>query len=417
MSNVKEILLPKMEEWQQDVFNAMLDSRGTGKRFVVKAKRQVGKSILAIILLIKFSLEQKGISLLIEPTLAQARRVFKQIVDCLEGSGAITQANASLLTIQFANGSEILFKSCEQNTDALRGFTVSNLCVIDEGAFADSEIYNIVYPTTDAHNAPILIISTPLFTNGEYYNLYTKGLTPNDKVISFDWSKYDTSKYLSNEKLEFYKETVAPLKFKSEYLGEFVEEGSYTFGNITQCINNNDFLIPRYAGIDWGAGNDGDYTAVTLMDDEYNVIKVVSFKNLDAVEQIDKISTLINSLPSLVKVQVEMNSIGRVFYDNLKNKVKVHIKKFVTTNETKRKIIEQLIQAFQQQKITIPNDAELIKELQHYAIQKTKTGYTYNGENGVNDDYVISLALCYDIALNGRKIENNMKLNNIISLC
>ena len=417
MSKVKDILLPKMEEWQEEVFNAMLDSRGTGKRFVVKAKRQVGKSILAIILLIKFSLEKKGISLVVEPTLSQSRRVFKQIVDALEGSGAITQANATLLTIQFANGSEILFKSCEQNTDALRGFTVSNLCVIDEGAFADNEIYNIVYPTTDAHNAPILIISTPLFTNGEFYELYKKGLTQNDKIQSFDWSKYDTSKYLSNDKLEFYRETVAPLKFKSEYLGEFIEEGSYTFGNITQCINNNDFLTPRYAGIDWGAGNNGDYTAVTLMDDDYNVIKVVSFKNLDAVEQIDKISTLINSLPSLQKIQVEMNSIGRVFYDNLKNKVKVHIKKFVTTNESKRKIIEQLIQAFQQQKISIPNDAELIKELQHYAIQKTKSGYTYNGEDGVNDDYVISLALCYDIALNNRKIDNNTNINKIFSLC
>ena len=53
------IVLPKLEEWQQDVFNAMLNSRGTGKRFVVKAKRQVGKSILAITLLIKFSLEKK----------------------------------------------------------------------------------------------------------------------------------------------------------------------------------------------------------------------------------------------------------------------------------------------------------------------------------------------------------------------
>ena len=46
--------------------------------------------------------------------------------------------------------------------------------------------------------------------------------------------------------------------------------------------------------------------------------------------------------------------------------------------------------------ILIPNDEEMIRELQHYSVEKTKTGYTYNGADGVNDDYVIALALVYD---------------------
>lgn len=401
---MREVILPPLEVWQQEVFDLVKDAQNSGKRYVVKAKRQVGKSILCIVLLIYYSLNKKGISLLIEPTQAQCRRVFKQIVDCLEGSGIITQANATLLTITFVNGAEIIFKSCEQNTDSLRGYTVSNICIIDEGAFCPVDIYNIVYPMTDAHNAPILIVSTPLFANGEYYELYQKGLIPNDKIVSFDWSKYDTSKYLSNEKLQFYKETVAPLKFKSEYLGEFIEEGSYTFGNVSNAVNNSIFKgLPKYAGIDWATGNNGDFTVLTLMDSNKNVVDIHSFKNLDAVEQVDKLASIINSYPTLKKVQVEMNSIGRVFYDNLRRQVKVYIKRFTTDNKTKRKIIEQLIQAFEKGEITIPDDAELIKELQHYAVEKTKTGYTYNGADGVNDDYVISLALCYDIA----KEENN----------
>lgn len=405
---MREVILPPLEVWQQEVFDVVKDAQNSGQRFIIKAKRQVGKSILCIVLLIYYSLNKKGISLLIEPTQAQCRRVYKQIVDCLEGSGIITQANATLLTITFINGSEIIFKSCEQNTDSLRGYTVSNICIIDEGAFCPTDIYNIIYPMTDAHNAPILIVSTPLFANGEYYELYQKGLIPNDKIVSFDWSKYDTSKYLSDEKLEFYRQTVAPLKFKSEYLGEFIEEGSYTFGNINECVNNTIFKgLPKYGGIDWATGNNGDYTVLTLMDNNKNVVDIHSFKNLDAVEQVDKLASIINSYPSLKKIQVEMNSIGRVFYDNLKRQVKVYIKRFTTTNESKRKIIEQLIQAFSNNLITIPNDNELLKELQHYAVEKTKTGYTYNGIDGVNDDYVISLALCYDIA---KEDNNNFQL-------
>lgn len=401
---MREVILPPLEIWQQEVFDVVKDAQNSGKRFIIKAKRQVGKSILCIVLLIYYSLNKKGISLLIEPTQAQCRRVYKQIVDCLEGSDLIVQANATLLTITFVNGSEIIFKSCEQNTDSLRGYTVSNICIIDEGAFCPTDIYNIVYPMTDAHNAPILIVSTPLFANGEYFELYQKGLIPNDKIMSFDWSKYDTSKYLSNEKLEFYRQTVAPLKFKSEYLGEFIEEGSYTFGNINECVDNTIFKgLPKYGGIDWATGNNGDFTVLTLMDSNKNVVDIHSFKNLDAVEQVDKLASIINSYPTLKKIQVEMNSIGRVFYDNLRRQVKVYIKRFTTDNISKRKIIEQLIQAFEKGEITIPDDAELIKELQHYAVEKTKTGYTYNGADGVNDDYVISLALCYDVA----KEENN----------
>ena len=114
--------------------------------------------------------------------------------------------------------------------------------------------------------------------------------------------------------------------------------------------------MPKYGGIDWATGNNGDYTVLTLMDEHKNVVDIHSFKNLDAVEQVDKLASIINSYPTLKKIQVEMNSIGRVFYDNLKRQVKVYIKRFTTTNETKRKIIEQLIQAFERQLITIPNN-------------------------------------------------------------
>ena len=395
-----EIVLPKLEPWQKDVFEAMLDSRGSGKRYIIKARRQCGKSVLAIVLLIKFSLEEKCINVCVEPTQAQSRRVFKQIVDCLQGSGVIKSANATLLTIEFINGSEILFKSQEQR-DALRGFTVSGLLVIDEGAFITTDIYNILYPCCDANNAPILIISTPLFRSGEFYNLYSSS---NDMVESFDWSTYDTSKYLSNEKLEYYRQTVTPLKFQSEYLGQFITEGSYIFGDIGSCvkyINKINSLPPKYGGIDWASGNGGDFTVLTLMSMDGKLVDIVAFKNMDPVTQVEKLAEVINGY-SLDCLQVEMNSIGRIYYDQLRRKVKCHISQFNTTNDSKRKIIEQLVTAFQKQTITIPNDEELIKELQHYAMEKTSKGYTYNGADGVNDDYVMSLALCWD-AYNKKK--------------
>lgn len=394
---IMQIIFPPLEIWQKVVYDDIHNAKGSGDIYVVKSKRQVGKSCLAALLLIEYALKEKCISVVVEPTQAQSRRLFKQITDMMSKTGLVKSANSQLLTMEFSNGSEILFKSAEQR-DALRGFTVSGLLVVDEAAFIPDPIFEILYPTCDANNAPILVISTPLFCSGEFYNLYTRGMNGDKHTKSYNWSEYDTSKYLSKEKLEHYRETISSLKFKSEYLGEFISEGSYIFGDINGCIYSTraDNVKPVYAGIDWGAGNGGDFTVLMLMDRNGVITDIYAFNDLGPVEQINKLAAIISSKPSIKTVCVEMNSIGTIYYDMLKKAIKTDIRKFTTTNDSKRDIIEQLITAFQTQKIGIPYDEELILELQHYTMEKTTKGYTYNGADGVHDDYVMALALVYD---------------------
>ena len=83
----------------------------------------------------------------------------------------------------------------------------------------------------------------------------------------------------------------------------------------------------------------------------------------------------------------------------LKRKINANlIREFDTSNESKRRIIEQLVEAFLQGKIQIIEETRLIKQLQNYAAEKTPGGkITYNGQNGINDDAVIALALVYDL--------------------
>ena len=109
-----QIRFPKLQPWQQDVYKDVHISYRNGHIYVVKSKRQIGKSCLAAILLIEFALLQKCISVVIEPTQAQSRRLFKQISDMMAETGMIKSANSQLLTMEFTNGSEILFKSAEQ---------------------------------------------------------------------------------------------------------------------------------------------------------------------------------------------------------------------------------------------------------------------------------------------------------------
>ena len=394
-----KVKLPRLEEWQQPVFDDFKD--GLFPIQCIKAKRQVGKSIIAEVCVLYKSFDKDGaISVIVEPTLSQCRRVFKQILKAIGGetSPIIKSANATLLELEFNNGSSIILRSAEQNEN-LRGLTVTGVLVIDEAAFIPDDIFDILYPIVDANNSPVIIISTPLFLSGEFYEKYIEGIGGLSPVVkSYNWSEYDTSKYLPKEKLEYYRNHISPLRFKSEYEGEFIEQGSYVMGDVMSVVGDYEPGVPLYGGLDWGNGGENDYSVLILIDASGKISSIHAKNNLSPTSQIDYFSSVINGL-NLRCVEVEMNSIGTVYKDMLQQRTSTYIHEFVTSNESKRRIIEQLITAIQNKLIEIPNDPELIRELQHYNVEKTKTGYTYNGV-GAHDDYVMALAFAYDAYVN-----------------
>lgn len=410
-----DVRMPKLMEWQQPVFADVTNDCGKGMTYCVKAKRQVGKSILAESLLIYFAVRnERSIGTMIEPTLKQCRRVWKQLLTAIGGekSPLVKSANQTLLIIELVNGSEIVFQSAEQG-EALRGMTVKkSLLVIDEGAYIKDDIYNILYPITDALSCPILLISTPLFCSGEFYERYTEGLSydcnrPHQHCKSYDWAKYDTSIFLPPHKLEHYRQTLPELKFRSDYLGEFITEGSYLFGTIkTKPYSTKP---PRYLGVDWSAGEDNDYTVATFMDDDANVTHILHWKDFDATDLVTELANAIASCRTLERVLIEKNSIGKVYGDMLKKELKGRTKQglvdfFITSLDSKRRIIEELVKAVQTDKIGVPDDRELLAEMQHYSAEKTPGGkMTYNGGDGYHDDYVLSLAFALEAKRQGAK--------------
>ena len=125
-SGVLEIELAKLRPWQKDVFDEIIADDGKQLTYVVKARRQVGKSILAESVVLYCAFKRTCISCVVEPTLSQCRRVYKQMVAAIGGekSPVIKSANATLLELEFINGSQVVFKSAEQG-EALRGLTLT----------------------------------------------------------------------------------------------------------------------------------------------------------------------------------------------------------------------------------------------------------------------------------------------------
>lgn len=387
---MNRLQLPRLREWQKDGFDYLYDQKGNGRTLVIKARRQIGKSWLAISLLLHYA-SLRTVSAVVEPTLSQSRRVFKQIVKALAGTGLVESANASTLEITFKNGAEILFKSAQQG-DSIRGFTVTGVLVIDEAAFIEDEIIDILMPLVDANNANVLMISTPLFTSGRFYEEY---ISESENKLVLDWNRYNTECFLSATRLEEYRRKLSPNKFKSEYLGQFITENGLLFNNLNECIGEPTHNNNIYVGIDFATGSGSDYTSICGINDSGEQVFIKRIKDTTPTKQIEWLANIINQY-NVVKILAEKNSIGAVYIDMLKKNISVPITNWNTTNATKKDLVTNLQLALENKNIKILNDEKMLDELRKYQAEVNikSNVVSYNASVG-NDDDVIALMLAW----------------------
>ena len=404
----------KPYSYQKEVCYTLHKRRGTGWVCTVKSRRQTGKSIMIENMLLDYSLNYNNkTSICLSPTLNQSRKVFKDLVAVLSPTGIMKTNNAQTLEIGLINGSQILFKSAEQR-DSLRGYTVSGILCIDEAAFIPDEIFYIVLPWCDVNKAPILITSTPLFKSGFFYNYYCLGLDGKEGYYSFDWSsdkyKEDMDKVLSPEKLEEYRKIMPKAQFKSEYLGEFLDDDSTLFEGFKGCIGEADVKLSQhfYVGIDWGSGKEGDRTVVSVVDNRGKQVYLDFFDDLNTTQQIDRIAGICERFgKNRVSVEPEQNGIGAPMCDLLEQRLQGwNIERFTTTNDSKNDIVKQLQVAFEQKALTILDNETQTRELSMYSMEfnpKTKT-VTYNAPRGTHDDTVCALMFAWDAYKKGSTV-------------
>lgn len=403
-----EVQMFPLEVWQRDLFRAY-ELRQSDAWFVVKAKRQCGKSIAMEGLLIVASLKRgNSFSLFVSPVIQQARKVFQDVQRI--ANQLIAAANASVLEITFTNGSVIKFGSSQQ-ADSLRGFTIkgSGILIIDEAAYCSDDVfYQILVPMTNVNHSNIFIVSTPKFKRGFFYNLYLRGQEHDGKVWSYDWNNYDTSKFLPNETLEIYRQQMPRLAFQSEFLAEFIDGEGSVFTDFNRCVEPFELHEdePTIIGIDWGTGGGGDYTVLSfgqIYGGKVCIASQLAFNDKNATDTISVIADAVKSLKAKrirdIEVVVEKNSIGSVYAQLLNDALPddVHLTLFNTTNKTKDRIVKQVISLFERQRIVLPRDQKLLNELAMYSCEVNANGLPiYNAPSGYHDDRVMSLCFCVD---------------------
>lgn len=395
-----EIVLPKLTGYQKNVYEWLGDPYESGKIAVIKSVRQSGKTFLAMAVLLTMALQhRRTISAIYEPTLSLARNVFKFMTKALEGSGAMVSANGSLLEMELANGSTIYFKSTEQMS---RGLTISGILILDECAYLNNEEIFTILPLVNAHNAPIMIISTPFTQDGYFYKMYLEGLKDDEKIKTFDWSREsEISRFLSDEKKALYKETMSRAKYKTEVLGEFLVDDGLLFTNINACIKEPNLNVKDiYIGIDFATGSEGDYTVISAVNNKGEMVKYFRTNNLSPMAQVDWLVEKINFFKegyTIKRIMAEDNGIGKVYIDALRKKSPSPITEWHTDNRSKNEIVQMFQADMENGLLGILNDEIFLDEVRKYQAEinvRTKT-ITYNAKAGSHDDILMATMIAY----------------------
>ena len=389
----------KPKPWQKVVHDAITAAGPKADAvFVAKSPRQIGKSLLIEMELLRHAMNYKGsVSICVSITFPNCSKIFKELEAGIAGTGLMAQCDRQALEITLINGSKIIFKSAQQR-ESLRGYTIKRggiLC-IDEAAYIPDEIFGTILPWTNVHHANTLIVSTPRIKQGTFYEYYTEGLNGSKFIKSFDLSKFDTSEMLSPEKVELYRRKMSKRQFLTEILGEFSDSGAGVF-DISKDIwlkepvtDYTDISI----GIDWATGSGNDDTVISGFDLSGRQVMLHRTNQLSPTEQIDWIVDIINGIDRrrIRKIVCEHNSIGTVYLDLLKKRLPGYpIEEFVTSNSSKRDIIERLISRVDNESIKLINDKEQYLQFGGYALEITSSGaVTYNGLPGVHDDIVLA---------------------------
>ena len=392
---------PKQREWIDKIEDPQV------KYITLCSGRQIGKTLLAQNMFLKWGLENNNAVLMfVFPVYSQARKVFSEIERVLAPTKLIVSSNKSNYEMTLLNGSKFIFRSAE-NGDSLRGYTLDFL-IIDEAAYIRDDVWNtILKPTILVKGRKVLFISTPKGKNW-FYTQHLRGLDPDQtQYLTLAGSSFDNP-FIPHEELWEAKKTLPEDIFRQEILGEFVDSGGEVFVDLDRFCVLEQYEPPQsnkkyYAGVDVGRQN--DYSVLTIFDQNGTMVYMYRERQKTWGEMVDYIAQKLGEYRAVC--QIEVNSMGDVVYEQLKNKY-VDVHPFVTTNASKQNIIEDFIYAINENQVRLPSERlspDLYRELRtftyEYSLKSRKI--SYGAAQGAHDDIVMSMCIGYN-ALKSKKV-------------
>ncbi|HEY6327722.1 MAG TPA: terminase family protein [Blastocatellia bacterium] len=187
-------------------------------RLLLNCHRQSGKSTVVALKALWTGLYQKGLVLLLSPSLRQSRELFKKVTAFYELLGRpVSPRVHNSLELEFRTGGRIV--SLPSSEATIRGFSGPTLIIMDEASRIPTALFEAIIPMQSVSGGALILLSTPWGKRGFFYEAWdgTKG----------DWTRIERPATdcprISPERLAEARDLMDEPKFNREYLCKFTE--------------------------------------------------------------------------------------------------------------------------------------------------------------------------------------------------
>lgn len=393
------VRLPKFHKNQQ----AVLDHPARFK--VLVAGRRWGKSWLARMICLDLAINHGKTVWWVSPTYNNVMTHWRATVNMVGELPTYKNVQQKYLEFNYkGKRGSLAFKSGDR-PDNLRGEGLDYV-VLDEAAFIDSDVWEaVIRPALSDKRGGALIISTPNGTSDWFHKAYLRGLDERDG----DWQSFHfpTTANLAipgiREEVEAAKRDLSDLKFRQEYLAEFVDYAGGVFFGLHDAASEPLITVPYdgdfVAGIDLGRKN--DFTVVSIIErtdvDAAKQVCIERFTDVGFSNQSVRIGTILD-MWGINQAYMENVSISMPIVETLMEQG-YPITPVSVGAHNKGDMVERLSANIQRGKLTILSPDSTIgaiqlSELQAYEMSRTSSGNTrYGAKNGWHDDTVMGLVL------------------------
>ena len=387
--------------WYQTNFLKKWDS-GI-KRLILVGHRRLGKDKMVFANLPKKMMERVGTYFYFLPTYNQARKVIWNGAD---GNGfrfldhfppqIVKKKNEADMIIELTNGSILQLVGAD-NIDRIVGTNPVGV-VFSEYSIMKPEVWDYISPILAENGGWAAFVYTPRGQNHAYKLLKSAEKNPKWHV---EILKVSYTNAVREEDLLEQKANMSHALYMQEYECDFTENASAVFKDIhkrtypMQDWKHNDEGVFR-VGVDLAKAN--DFTVITPIDlSTFRVAPQDSFNQIDYTLQKTKIEAAYYryNRPAIV---MDATGVGQPIVDDLLNKG-INIEPFTFTYNSRNELLVNLQILLEQDKIKIPDDPELLEQLEAAFWDVTTQGRTrITVPEDKHDDRLMSLALaCWQL--------------------
>lgn len=366
---------------------------------VLVAARQVGKSYLAVFLLLEVALGQPGsYSVLLTPTYLHARPAIDTMRQvCAHLPGAEWREQQKRMT--FANGSIWQVFSADR-PNAVRGPKLDGILWVDEAAFLRKDSWTAALGALSSAKTPRKLLTTsPMGKNWVYDEFVSKD--PGNEPFRF---RSGDSPIVNQEEVARNRAKMSPERAAQEFDAEFVDALLLAFPDTSNLFTTSfpkraEGEARRALGID--LGKDQDWTVVVLIN-EFGEAEVVGrWQHVAWPETEERILDLIER-HSVQITCVDKAYVGSYLVDRLRALGKNVLDLATSSRQLKARIVETLRADVQHNHVRVLEN-DLSNQLRYELTRFQGTRCVVHGRveiryecpeiRGEHDDCVIALCL------------------------